>query len=208
MPPELAQYITQYGYLAIFSLVFLQEIGVPNPVPIEIIILFSGYLSSIGVLSFPLVFLSSIAGDFIGTSILFFLFYHFGEYILAHKPKWIPISKERIKKISDRVSQKGRWGIFIGRMLPYLRGYASVAAGLLEIKPVVFMTTVIFSAVLWSGGYAFAGMLLGPYWEQVAQQIGGFEKMVVALAILIILYFVIKAITKKIRKRKKKAEGE
>ncbi|MCX6740828.1 MAG: hypothetical protein NTY61_00295 [Candidatus Parcubacteria bacterium] len=45
MPHSLAVFITHYGYLAIFFLVFLQEIGVPNPVPNELVLLFSGYLA-------------------------------------------------------------------------------------------------------------------------------------------------------------------
>jgi len=48
MSLTLSAYILKYGYIAIFSLVFLQEIGVPNPVPNEVVLLFSGYLSSVG----------------------------------------------------------------------------------------------------------------------------------------------------------------
>ena len=48
MSPTLSAYIVKYGYMAIFSLVFLQEIGVPNPVPNEVVLLFSGYLASVG----------------------------------------------------------------------------------------------------------------------------------------------------------------
>lgn len=202
MPAEFASYLTHYGYIAIFSLVFIQELGVPNPVPTEIALLFSGYLASINVLSFPLVFITVVSADFIGTTALYLIFYHFGEYILAHKPKWLPISRDNIRKISDRISKRGRWGIFIGRLLPYLRGYASVAAGLLEIKPKVFLSVVIFSAIIWSGGYSIAGMLLGPYWEVVAQRIGGFEKSLVLIVAGVLLFFVLKYLIKKWRFRR------
>jgi membrane protein DedA with SNARE-associated domain len=57
MSPSLSAYILKYGYMAIFSLVFLQEIGVPNPVPNELVLLFSGYLTSIGQLHFTPVLL-------------------------------------------------------------------------------------------------------------------------------------------------------
>jgi membrane protein DedA with SNARE-associated domain len=46
MPPELILYITKYGYIAIFVLIFLQEIGAPNPIPNEFVLLYSGYLKS------------------------------------------------------------------------------------------------------------------------------------------------------------------
>ena len=67
MSPILSAYIGKYGYIAIFSLIFLQEIGVPNPVPNELVLLFSGYLTSIGKLDFITVLLTVVAADTIGS---------------------------------------------------------------------------------------------------------------------------------------------
>lgn len=74
MPEEVVNFIIGYGYLAIFILVFLQEIGMPNPVPNELLLIFSGYLSFKGFLFFPVTLLTVITADFIGTNILYFLF--------------------------------------------------------------------------------------------------------------------------------------
>ncbi len=187
MPTALADYITQYGYLAIFSLVFLQEIGVPNPIPNEFVLLFAGYLTSIRVLSLPLVFLSVVAADFIGTSILFFVFYFFGKTILNKKPRWIPIKIEHIEHFSERILEKNWWGIYLGRLIPYVRGYTSVAAGLLQVQPRTFLLTVILSAVTWSGGYAIAGHFMGSYWEKIAQDFGGASFAFYSLLTLLLL---------------------
>ncbi len=199
MPTALVTYITHYGYFAIFSLVFLQEIGVPNPVPNETVLLFAGYLSSAGILSFPLTFITVVSADFIGTSILYLVFYHFGELILEKKPKWIPLSKTHVQKISEKISDKGRWGIFVGRLVPYLRGYVSIAAGVLEIRPAIFLTTVIFSAILWSGGYAVAGVIIGPYWQTAADKIGGVQMIILTAIVVIALIFIIRHFMKKRR---------
>ena len=190
MPPELAHYITAYGYLAIFSLVFLQEIGVPNPVSNELVLIFSGYLASTGILSLPIVLFTVIMADFAGTSLLYFVFYYFGSQLIERKPHWLPISREHIEKITERVSKRGRWGIFVGRLIPFLRGYASVAAGLLEIPPKIFLPTVITSAILWSGGYVVAGQALGPYWRNLADKIGGIEFLLL-IVLLIVLFIII-----------------
>jgi membrane protein DedA with SNARE-associated domain len=193
MPPELAAYITHYGYLAIFSLVFLQEIGVPNPVPNEFVLLFAGYLTSIHVLSLTLVLLSVVAADFIGTTILFFVFYFFGKAIMNKKPKWIPIKMEHIEYLSERILEKNWWGIYLGRLIPYVRGYTSVAAGLIQIKPRTFILTVILSAVTWSGGYALGGHFMGTYWEKIAQDFGGASSAFYAfLTLLLVIVFGLK----------------
>lgn len=181
MAPELAHYIREYGYVSIFLLIFLQEIGVPNPVTNEFVLLFSGYLAFAGVLRLWLVIPTAVGADFIGTTFLYAVFYCFGAWIARRHSKWIPARLERaVKKISER----RRWPIYVARHVPFLRGYISVAAGLMPLSPRIFIPAVILSAFTWSGGYVIAGWLLGPYWERVAKSIGGVETAVL-MAVLI-----------------------
>lgn len=204
MPAELVAYITKYGYLAIFSLVFLQEIGIPNPVPNELVLLFCGFLASTGILSFPLIFLTVVAADFLGTTLLYFVFYYFGKIILAKKPRWIPIHKEHIERLSNFISKKDWWGIYLGRLIPYLRGYTSVAAGFLQLKPKIFLSMVLLSAITWSGGYVIAGKIMGPYWQKVADQIGGTAQIVYIVLAALLIFYVAKQLMKWRRSHKDK----
>ncbi|MDB5255218.1 MAG: alkaline phosphatase [Candidatus Nomurabacteria bacterium] len=188
MPDSLVQFITHYGYFAIFGLVFLQEIGIPNPVANELVLLFAGSLAYAGTLSFTGVFFSAILGDIIGTSILYFVFYHLGNTVFEKKPKWIPLSREKIERLGERVRTHGGWGVFVGRLLPFVRGYASVAAGLFRLKPRPFYIAVISSALLWTGGYVTLGSIFGKYWVRVAETSGGVEKiLLIAVAVTIII---------------------
>ena len=134
MTPYFLDFVSQYGYFAVFLLVFLQEIGFPNPIPNELVLLFSGFLSFTGMLNFGLVIASAIVGDIISSTVLFFVFYKFGTIILDKKPKWIPISEAKIRKLSLKMNEKGLWAIFIGRVSPFIRGYVSVLSGLIRIN--------------------------------------------------------------------------
>jgi membrane protein DedA with SNARE-associated domain len=196
---ELALYITRYGYVAIFLFVLLQELGVPNPVTNEFVLLFSGYLAFSGVLNLWLVFLTAVSADCIGTTILYAVFYAFGEYIMNHRPRWFPLSPADIDRIVHTISERQQWGIYVGRLIPFLRGYVSVAAGLLAIRPKIFLPAVIVSAITWSGGYVIAGRLLGPYWEQVAAKIGGVESVLLLATLIIIATLIGRAVVRKNR---------
>ena len=200
MPPALAAYITKYGYLAVFSTIFLQEIGVPNPVPNEIILLFAGYLAYTGVLKFSLILLFGVAGDFIGTTVLYLIFYFFGDRVVQFASRWFPA--EKIEKFKANINRRGSLGVFLGRLVPYLRGYASVAAGLMRIPPSKFLPAVVASAMLWSGGYVTAGRLLGKKWQNVAQHITIGKILIAVLIILILFIFVIPKIKKYFHNRK------
>lgn len=191
MPEEVVYYVTRYGYLAIFILVFLQEIGMPNPFPNEILLMFSGYLSFKGLLFLPLVVLTAISADFIGTNVLYFLFYNTGTFILQKKPKWFPLSARILDRLSARISKGGRFSIFIFRITPFTRGYTSVRTGLLQVKPKVFLPIALISAGVWSMTYVIIGNIIGPSWNLFVQDIGSFKFIMLALLALILLLFLV-----------------
>jgi membrane protein DedA with SNARE-associated domain len=187
MSPTLSAYIAKYGYIAIFSLVFLQEIGVPNPVPNELVLLFSGYLTSVGKLDFITVLITVIAADTIGSSLLYTIFYCFGQRVLQKWSHVIPTSK--LAYLTARVSHQDRWSIYVGRLMPFIRGYTAVAAGLLKIPPGIFLPAVLLSALTWSGGYVIAGKLLGYEYANVVQKLGIGKVVLAVLTLLCIIGF-------------------
>jgi membrane protein DedA with SNARE-associated domain len=204
MSSEIVHYLTEYGYLAIFILVFLQEIGMPNPVPNELLLIFSGYLSFKGILFLPLVLLTAVAADFIGTNILYFIFYYAGAVILAKKPKWFPVSEKTLSNLSKKISSGRNYNIFIFRLTPFTRGYTSVLTGLFRISPGVFLPIALFSAITWAFVYVIAGYLAGPSWNLFSQYLGSFKYIMAAILLLTISAVLIVQLTKK---RKKSGAG-
>lgn len=188
--PELVFYLTKYGYYAIFLLVFIQELGIPNPITNELVLIFCGYLSYAGTLNVYKVILVAISADFIGTSILFFIFYSFSKWLLEHSPKWLPLNGETIEKLKTRLLRHGNRSVFVGRLTPFLRGYVSVAAGMLHVNRKAFLGTVIISAITWSGGLVLLGRLIGPYWNQMIKQSGLIENIVLIVVVIIAITFI------------------
>lgn len=203
MPSETVAFISRYGYLAIFTLVFLQEVGVPNPIPNELVLMFSGYLTFSGILRFPLVILATISGDFTGTGILYVVFYFFGTYILKLPWSWLRGPQRAILRFKRRIGAKGAWAIFVGRLTPFLRGYTSVVAGLIQMKPKAFLPLAVLSGLTWSLAYVSAGLLLGPYWGRVTGNFGDFRLVVASLVLVMgMLLFLKSYINKKLDQKK------
>jgi len=187
MSPTFSAYILKYGYIAIFSLVFLQEIGVPNPVPNELVLLFSGYLISVGKLDFLTVWMTVAFAYTIASSLLYMTFYYFGQRLLQQWPH--VISTSTLDYLTTRISHQDRWGIYVGRLIPFIRGYTAVAAGLLKISPGIFLPAVLVSALTWSGGYVIAGKLLGHEYANVVSKLGLGKVALAGLACLCIIGF-------------------
>ncbi len=188
MPVSLASFIIHHGYLAIFLFVFSQEIGIPNPIPNELVILFSGYLAYRGLLSLVLVVLTVVLADFIGTAILYFFFYFFDAWLISKAPAWLPIG--RIASLKERIAKRGRLSLYIGRLISYARWYVSAAAGLIGVPPQTFLTTVVWSSLTWGGGYALAGWFLGPSWSKFIATFG-FSKFMLVVAGIAAFFFLL-----------------
>jgi len=71
MEEQVLNWITQYGYIAIYLCLVLGIIGLP--IPDETMMTFSGYLVFTGTLSLPLTFLTALAGSISGITISYAL---------------------------------------------------------------------------------------------------------------------------------------
>lgn len=168
MTEQILPYIVQYGYLAILALVFMQEVGIPSPIPNEFVLLFGGYLSYTGVLKASLVILSAVVGDLLASIILFELFFFFGKSVMNRKPKWLPISEVKLEKLRLKIELRGQVGTYIGRVTPFIKGYVSVLCGLLRFPQKKYGLILIVTSVAWSLVYVVGGYLAGPYFKEVS----------------------------------------
>jgi 1,2-diacylglycerol-3-alpha-glucose alpha-1,2-galactosyltransferase len=206
MPPQIIQLISSYSYLALFLLVYLQEIGVPIPLPNELLMLFAGYLSFKGMLFFPGVLLLIITADFTGTMTLYVLFYFFGNYLMAHKPKWFPLSNASLDRLQLKITRGGRWAVFLCRITPFIRGYTSVVSGLLRLKPKWFIPIACISSILVCGTYVILGEVFGPYWNEVAAKLNTFRYEALTVVLLIASIYSILKLNTVLKEKKKVRE--
>ena len=197
-----------YGYLAIFILVFLQETGMPNPFPNELLLLFSGYLSFKGLLSLPLVIFTAATADLIGTNILYFLFYFTGTMIIRKKPRWIPLSEKFIIKLTTKIRKGGYRSIFIFRLTPFTRGYASVITGLLQIAPRVFLPIALMSALTWASFYIILGHFLGPSWSFIAKNIDEIKYILPGILLIVVLVSVLTFLSRRSKENKRENSAD
>lgn len=168
IPPDFLQSVIKYGYLIIILLVFLQEVGFPNPIPNELVMVFSGYLCYTGMLKLPFVILVALLGDLLGSGILYAVFFFFGKKIMKKKPRWLPISQKKIDKLAAKFQKQGISAVIIGRLSPFIRGYVSVLMGLMNYPAKKYLWILVGTAIFWACFYVLTGYLIGPYWKLVS----------------------------------------
>lgn len=186
MPEELVLYISKYGYAAIFIIIVLQEIGVPNPIPVELLVLFTGYLSFKGLLYLPFVIITAFTADFIGANLIYIIFYTSGIFLIQKKPRWVPVSEQKIIRFKEKINNGGWLNIFLFRLVSLTRGYAAIISGLMHIKLRIYMPVVIMAALTWTSLYAILGFILGPSWNLIISDIDRFKYVMFGILLIIV----------------------
>src|SRR5213592_1815882 len=109
MEQQVLAWITQYGYLAIFSLLVLGIVGLP--VPDETLLTFTGYLVYQGNLSLVTALLSGFAGSACGITISYILGRTFGLTLIHRYGKYLRITQAHVDKAHAFFEKAGHWSL-------------------------------------------------------------------------------------------------
>jgi membrane protein DedA with SNARE-associated domain len=187
----LEQFLTDYGYFAIFLLMLVEEAGIPLPLPNEVALMYVGYLSSQGQLDPNLAGLSATAGATCGSAILYTLALRGGRRLIHRFGKFIHVTDARIDQAERWVARYGMISIPIARLTPGLRIATTIVAGVLRVPYRVVVVSVVGVSLVWSFFWVHLGRALGDRWEEAAHQ---FERagrigivVVVAVVALVLL---------------------
>ena len=195
MEQQVLAWITQYGYLAIFSLLVLGIVGLP--VPDETLLTFTGYLVFKEHLSLPLAYATALAGSITGITISYWLGRTFGLSLIHRYGRYLRITEEHLQKAHAFFERAGHWSLTFGYFVPGVRHFTAYAAGMSELEPPRFAAYAYAGAALWVGTFITLGYFLGERWEAVEKNI---HQYMVWVAIGIVILAAAFLIWRKLRK--------
>lgn len=180
--------ISRHGYLAIFGLMVLESACIP--IPSEAIMGFGGALTSglviAGVssrLNFLSIVLVGIAGNLVGALIAYLVGRTGGRTAIEKWGKYILIRHRDLDKSEAFFLKRGDLAVLIGRILPVIRTFISLPAGIAEMPLPRFITYTVLGSIPWTLGLAYAGRLLAANWQTVSSDATPVS-IIVALVIL------------------------
>ncbi|HEX9756604.1 MAG TPA: DedA family protein [Nitrospiria bacterium] len=163
----LIQWVTEYGYLAIFILLVLGLFGLP--VPDEVLLTFSGFLVFQGVLQpFP-AYSVAFVGSVCGISISYSLGRFVGTPVLQRYGRCVRLSPEKMNRVHFWFETYGKWTIFFGYFIPGVRHATAIVAGASKLEYHVFALFAFSGGLIWSSLYVSLGYFLGNEWEKVSR---------------------------------------
>lgn len=158
---KVAAFVAQWGYLGVFAVIFIEEAGVPLPVPGDLFIAALGAVGHANASTFAMTMLFVVAATVGGSAMLFEVSRRLGQPMLMRIGKRFGFTEDRALKTERWLEKRGVYAIIIGRLTPGLRIVLTVAAGALRMRREVFILGTALASVLWVAIYYWLGYLLG-----------------------------------------------
>jgi len=169
MEQQVLAWITQYGYLAIFSLLVLGIVGLP--VPDETLLTFTGYLVYQGHLSLVPALLAGFGGSACGITISYILGRTFGLTLIHRYGRYLRITEHHVQKAHAFFEKAGHWSLTFGYFIPGVRHFTAYGAGISCLEYPRFALFAYGGAALWAASFIGLGYFLGERWKAVEENL-------------------------------------
>ena len=191
---ELVSYISEWalvvirktGYAGIFLLSALESAAIP--IPSEVVIPFSGFLAASGRFNIWLIVLTATLANLAGSIILFWIGRSGGRWILERYGKYVLIHKHDMERGDKWFAKYGNKAVFWSRMLPVVRTFISLPAGVSGMNFSRFCLLTILGSLPWNACLAFIGYKTGENWNILH---GYFRKADIFIVLFIVVLIVV-----------------
>ena len=191
------QFLENWGYLAVFLLTVLESACVP--IPSEVTLGLGGALASgaeiggaQGHLDLGLVILVGIAGSVCGSLLAYVVGRTGGRALVDRYGKYVLLSHADLDQAEAWFSRRGEWMVLYGRMLPFIRTFISLPAGMARMNVAKFTVLTTIGVSLWVTLLTVIGYALGSSWNKMVKAFGLGGYVVAAAVVVAIVVFLVR----------------
>jgi membrane protein DedA with SNARE-associated domain len=174
--------VASSGYAAIFFLSVLQSCCVPTSS--ELTLGFAGVLAAEHKLSLPYAIAAGAAGELVGAYLAWIIGRTGGRAFVDRFGKYLLLSHHDLDRAERWYQRHERWGVFGSRLLPVIRNFVALPAGVAEVPLVRFGILTLAGSLLWDGAMAGIGYGVGTRWRTIMHGFSDAGYVLAALAVL------------------------
>ena len=183
------EFIGSAGVAAVFLLMTLESACIP--IPSEAIMLFAGFSVAKGELTLVGIIVAGVLGNLVGSWIAYAVGYY-GRLDLLEKNRLIHVNPKHLKWADDWFARYGSATVFFSRMLPLVRTFISLPAGVARMPFWRFTLLTVAGCIPWVTALALIGRGVGSNWEQWRHNLGYVDYLVVVAAIFGLAYLIVR----------------
>ena len=186
--------MAKFGYLGIIFAMFAENVF--PPIPSELIMPAAGFAVARGDLNLILVILAGTLGSVLGALPLYYLGRLLNEdrlMVFTQKyGKYVFVKPSDIRSSSVWFDKHGSKAVFFGRMVPGIRSFISIPAGMSKMPILPFLVFTALGSSIWTSLLTVAGYYFGENYEVIEIMLAPYSKGFLLLAVVIIIAWFIK----------------
>ena len=145
-------------------------------------------------------------GNLLGSWVAYWISWKGGRPLLLKYGKYVLITREEIDRADAWFDKYGDWIVFFSRLLPVVRTFISIPAGIARMNFWKFSIFTFVGSFPWSLGLAYGGFLLGENWEDLRSVMRPFDIPILVIFVAAVAWFVYRRV-KAIRAQRTETSG-
>jgi membrane protein DedA with SNARE-associated domain len=182
-----AHFIHHWGYVALLVLTVAEAACIP--IPSEVTVGYAGYLASTGRLNLAAVIILATVGETVGAYISYLIGRVGGRAFVDRFGRYVLLSHADLDRAERWFDQRGEWSVALGRIVPLIRTFIALPAGVAEMAPLRFGLLTAAGSLVWIGALAGAGYALGDRWNKLTHGFSVAGYLIAALVVVAIAFF-------------------
>lgn len=193
------QTVSGMGYYGIFTLMFLESVSLP--IPSEVILPFSGYLVSRGILDFwAVLFLTTLAGV-TGAIVDYLIGYRLVKGGSLALGRYRLVGTDQLQTVQSWFARYGPVAVLVSRLIPGFRTLISFPAGMARMGVAKFTVYTAAGCFAWNALLVYAGVYLSTNWRSIVQSIDYLNIAFLSALVLLVAILLWGSRTRKKRSR-------
>jgi membrane protein DedA with SNARE-associated domain len=182
-------FLTSAGYAALILFGFLEAACIP--ISSEVTFGFAGVLAYQGHLNLALVIIIGSLAE-LGGSYASYAVGRIGGKPLVHKVgRYVLVTQSDVDRAERFLAGRGSWAVVVGRMLPFVRAFTSIVAGLVRIPAARFGVLSLIGTVIYATVLSLIGYEVGHAWGSINHGLTIATYILVAIVVIAIAGFVV-----------------
>lgn len=179
--------ISLMGYSGILLTMAIESACIP--LPSEIIMPFSGYLVTTGQFTMVGVTLAGAVGNVLGSIVAYYAGVWGGRPFVERYGRYFLVSHHDLDIAERWFAKYGDAAVFFGRMLPVVRTFISLPAGIANMNFPRFVIYTFVGALPWCYLLAYIGVRMGEEWDTLRDYFHQFDVVIGIVIALAVGYF-------------------
>jgi membrane protein DedA with SNARE-associated domain len=181
--------VDSLGLAGVFVLMTLESACIP--IPSEAIMLFAGFNVSEGKMTLFGIVAAGVLGNVVGSLIAYGVGYY-GRLEVLDQNRFIHINRSHLETADRWFQRHGSATVFFARMLPIIRTFISLPAGVARMPLGRFVLFTTAGCIPWVLMLAIIGREVGDRWDQWKNHLHYADYVIAALIIAAVVYWIIR----------------